>query len=217
MYYKSFPSSKAYVNRSNNFKGPQQFGLDFEENYAEFESDGSLKFYGTATVWDDLRFPATQIRQNPATLLPNFDETNIGYLFDAGSTETLLIIAQMPHAWKLGSSIVPHIHWMPTTTNTGSVLWRMEYKWTNIFDTELASWSSPPDVLTPADGIAFKHQLSSFGNISGTGKVLSSLLYIRISRIGGEGTDTYTGDALLKEFDIHYEMDTLGSKQEYIK
>jgi len=29
--------------------------------------------------------------------------------------------------------------------------------------------------------------------------------------------DTYTGNALFKEFDIHYEMDTLGSRTELIK
>jgi hypothetical protein len=145
-----------------------------------------------------------------------FDTANIGFLASPSATQVIAIIAQMPHSWKLGSTIYPHIHWMPITTNTGSVLWHIEYKWTNVFATESGTWTTL-DILSPADGIAFKHQLSSFGGISGEGKYLSSILTIKISRIGGDGTDTYTADALLKEFDIHYEMDTLGSRQEYIK
>jgi len=29
--------------------------------------------------------------------------------------------------------------------------------------------------------------------------------------------NTYTGDALTFQFDIHYEIDTVGSRQEYVK
>lgn len=168
------------------------------------------------TVWDDLRFPSISINPAGAPGPMSFDTTNIGFLAAPAATQMIAIVAQMPHAWKIDSNVVPHIHWMPTTTNTGSVLWRMEYKWTSIFETESGSWTTV-DVLTAADGIAFKHQLSSFGPISGQGKGLSSILTIKISRIGGDVSDTYTGDALLKEFDIHYEMDSHGSTREYIK
>lgn len=181
-----------------------------------FEIDGTLKFEGDATVWEDLRFPATNLKVNPVTSLPDFDYTEIGYLFDAGSTETLYIIAQMPHSWKIGSSIYPHVHWMPTNTNTGDVLWRFEYKWVNIGDNGAGAFT-PVDVLDTASGVAYDHQLASFGAISGTGKTLSSIISIKISRIGGDGDDTYNADALLKEIDIHYEIDTIGSREEYTK
>lgn len=208
--YKTYNSSKSYVNRQNYFKGPQGFGYNTDDNYSLFEEDGSLSMHGTATVWDDLRFPATAINPAGAASAMTFDQTNIGFLASSGATQVIVVIAQMPHSWKMGSAIYPHIHWEPTNTNTGSVLWRMEYKWTSIFETESGSWTTL-DVLSPADGVAFKHQLSNFGAVSGEGKGLSSLITIKISRIGGDGTDTYNTDALLKEFDIHYEMDTLGS------
>lgn len=171
---------------------------------------------GENTVWEDLRFPATQIRVNPATLLPNWDDTELGFLFDAGTTETLQIIAQMPHAWKLGSSIYPHVHWMPTTTGAGNVLWRMEYKWVSIGATTPGSWSTVP-LLDAADGVSLKHQIAGFGAVSGAGQTLSSIISIKLSRVGGDGTDTYGADALLKEFDIHYEIDTMGSREELVK
>jgi len=171
---------------------------------------------GGATVWDDLRFPATQIMVNPVLPKPDFDETEVGYLMDPATTETLLIIAQMPHSWKLESAIVPHVHWMPTSTNTGAVLWRLEYKWVNINGTTPGAWSTV-DVLASADGVVGKHFISRFPEISGAGKGMSSLLSMKLSRIGGNASDTYTADALLKEFDIHYEIDTIGSREEMVK
>lgn len=185
-------------------------------NYVKFESDGTLQFNGTATVWEDLRFPATAINPTGAPSPMTFDTTNIGFSAAASGTQVIAVVGQMPHAWKQGSSIVPHIHWSPTSTDTGSVLWRLEYKWTNINDTESGSFTTV-DVLDPGDGTTLKHQLASFGSISGTGKTLSSALVMKISRIGGDASDTYADAALMREFDIHYEIDTIGSRSEYVK
>lgn len=167
-------------------------------------------------VWEDLRFPATQLKVNPATSKPVFDYTNIGYLYDADSTETLFLIAQIPHAWKEGSGIRPHIHWQPSSTNTGNVVWQLEYKWTNVNDTEASEWTALT-VTTASSGVVGKHQVVSFAEIDGTDKKVSSILVLKLSRIGGNASDTYTGDALLREFDIHYLVDSKGSLMEFIK
>jgi hypothetical protein len=185
-------------------------------SYLQIEADGTLVLIGDATVWEDLRFPATQIRVNPATLKPDFDEDNIGYLFAPASTETVLVIAQMPHGWKLESTIEPHVHWSPTTTGTGNVLWRLEYKWVSINGSNPGTWTTV-DLLAAAGGESLKHQISGFTGLDGTGKGLSSIISMKLSRVGGDATDTYAADALLKEFDIHYEIDTMGSREELVK
>lgn len=214
MAYPTFASSKAYVNKDNFFKGPQYFGLD--DDYLEIKENGTLRLYGTATVWEDLRFPATGI--NPAGQVSSmvFDTTNIGFTAGPGSTQSIAVIAQMPHSWKVGSTIAPHIHWEPTTTNVGNVVWQLEYKWTSINATEPGAWITDP-ITVASGGVAFKHLIAPFAHIDGEGQGLSSIISIKISRLGGNGADTYTGDALLKEFDIHYEIDSLGSNLEYIK
>lgn len=173
-------------------------------------------FSMTDTQWEDLRAPATGINPPGQEADPDWDLSNIGWLFDASGIEVLHIIMQMPHSWKQGSNIRPHIHWQPTTTNTGGVYWRMKYKWTNVGDTDAGSWTTIY-VVDPGDGTAYKHQIAAFEEIVGTGKTISSILSIEISRQGGEGTDTYTADALFKEFDIHYEVDSNGSDEEYVK
>jgi hypothetical protein len=216
MYYPSFPSSKAYLNRPNDFKGPQKFGLNNENNYLLIEEDGTPSLHGDATGWEDLRFPATQLRVNPTINKPVFDFVNVGYLFDSETTETLFMLAQMPHSWKEGSSIEPHIHWQPSTTTIGNVLWQLEYKWTNVNDVESGSWQII-SVLSPTSEITLKHQISSFGLIPANDKKISSILTMKLSRIGGDVSDSYNADTILKEFDIHYEIDMIGSRQPYIK
>jgi len=161
-------------------------------------------------VYDDFRFPATTSKVSPVSNKPDFDETNVGLLFDPDSIETIYLIAQLPHSWKEGSSIEPHIHWQPTSTNTGSVVWRMEYKWTNINATESGSWTTV-DITTAADGTTGKHQYASFGAVSGSGKTASSIISFKISRQATNVSDTYTADALYKEFDFHYAKDKLGA------
>jgi len=185
-------------------------------NYSEFEADGTLLFTGDAIVWEDLRAPATVINPPGVEADPDWDATNIGWLFDAGGIEILYIIFQVPHSYKEGSDLYPHVHWQPTSTNGGNVLWRIDYKWTNMDATDAGS-TTPVELLAPGDGTVLKHQLDSFAVLDGTGKTISSILTIKLSRMGNDEDDTYTGDALLKEFDIHYQVDTVGSRAELVK
>ena len=163
-----------------------------------------------STFWEDLRFPATGINPTGAVGPMTFDTTNIGFLAAAASTQSIAMIAQMPHSWKEGTLIYPHIHWEPTTAGAGNVLWGMDYKWTNVGETEPVAWTTT-GVVSAAGG-AFKHQIASFPALDGSGKTISSILSIKIYRVGGDTLDTYGADALLKEFDIHYESDELGSR-----
>lgn len=182
--------------------------------------NGDLTITGDVTLsdttWDDLRAPATAINPPGQVSDPDWDNTNGGWLFDPDGIEVLWIIMQLPHNWKEGTDLKPHIHWMPTTTNTGNVFWQIDYKWTNYLDTDAGTFSTLT-VLDPGDGTALKHQIAAFLAMDGTDKTISSMISIKLSRLGNQGTDTYTGDALLKEFDIHYEIDGFGSDEEYTK
>lgn len=160
---------------------------------------------------EDLRFPATPGLWNPVTAKPDYDYTNIGFLFDPDADESIYIIAQMPHDWVAGSTIYPHFHWMPTTTNTGDVVWAISYKWTNEGEADAGSVTYAQAVQA-GGGTAYVHQRANVtSGIAGTGKTTSSILSIRCYRNADIASDTYTGDALLKEFDIHYLKDPLKS------
>lgn len=163
-------------------------------------------------LWDDFRFPAQAINPPGIASDPTWDTTNIGWSFANGATKVIQMVAQMPHGWVEGSRIHPHIHWEPSTAATGNVLWRLQYRWRDEGDT--AEALTTLDILAPANGTALTLQRDFFPYVSGAGKEKSSILELQLSRIGGDTTDTFSGAAILKEFDIHYQLDSLGSSVE---
>jgi hypothetical protein len=167
--------------------------------------------------WDDLRFPATAINPPGAESDPDWDTDKGGWLFDDSGTEVLYLIAQLPHSWFEGSDIAPHLHWEKTTSATGNVLWRLEYQWCPIGEARESEETLNASVPAVSSDVADTHQLTSFGHVSATGKQISDMLVMKLSRIGGDELDTYAADARLLEFDIHYQNDSLGSIQEFIK
>ena len=171
----------------------------------------------TTAVWDDLRFPAQAINPAGAAAPPTVDTDDGTLEFSASQQNIIAGVAQLPHTWKEGSTIFPHIHWCPTTTNVGNVYWRFEYEIQNRNGTFVGYTTS--NTIAASDGTAEKHlthHLTAAG-IDMTGKEISCIMKWRLSRMGAEVTDTFTGTARLLEFDIHYQIDTLGSAEEMTK
>jgi len=170
---------------------------------------------GTATMWDDLRFPAVSLRAGSATpSWSTFKDGTNAWHFSKVSDNEVEFAVQLPHAWLEGSDIEPHVHWCPSDTDTGDVTWKLEYTWANIFDTFGATTTIA--VTDAADGTAYKHQLADFAAISGTGKTMSSMLICRLFRDVSDADD-YDNDAILLEIDFHIQIDSFGSKEEYVK
>lgn len=162
--------------------------------------------------WDDLRAPATRIRQG-VTAKPDFDTVNFGLLFPQNDPlEIAYIILQFPHGYKEGSNIRPHIHY--TQNGASDPVFEMDYRWYNVGDDASGSFTTITQngtAGTVADGFA---QIGVFPEIDGTGMELSSIFELRLYR----DDNVVTGDVLLKEFDIHYQTDQeRGSRQEYVK
>lgn len=167
------------------------------------------------TTWDDLRIPATQFKQG-ATSKPDFDFTNVGYLFDPSSNEEVYMTCQMPHNWAEGTNIKPHVHWI--TAASGVVVWRLEYRWTNVGELIPGSFTATTaSVPLFSWSTSSLHNITAFTDINGDGKTLSSMLQIKLTRLAEDGADTYGSEALALEFDIHYQIDSIGSAQEYVK
>ena len=171
--------------------------------------------------WDDLKFPATAVNPPGQAADPDFDTTNGTWLFDASGTETIFLIAQMPHAWKEGSLIKPHVHWYKSTSAGGNVMWQLDYKKFPIGEVGDAAFTALTATTTvsgtPDNDTAQEHLLTSFADIDMTGMTLSDMLLMKVSRIGGNAADTYGADCALMEFDIHFQIDTLGSEHLYTK
>ncbi len=131
-----------------------------------------------------------------------------------------LITLQMPHSWKEGTTIFPHIQYMATTDvspadNFGI---EFEYAWADIDeDFPANSTLSTVDISTGVNTNNM-HQVGNVtaAGISGAGHTLSSVLLCRIKRVVATG-DNYAGGIAIMDFDIHYHIDTIGSRQEAAK
>lgn len=174
--------------------------------------------------WDDLR--VTLDKGSNAALLDYLTGSTgpqIWYFRDNSSVEAMSFTVQLPHGWKEGSTIYPHLHWLPKSTGSGNVEWNLEYSWANY---DAATPQSFPAITTStvvATGpfTARTHNITALtaGNtgIDGTGKKISSILICRIWRDSGDTNDTFNADAGVLFLDFHIQIDGYGSHQEYVK
>lgn len=178
--------------------------------------DQNGKFKLRHPQWDDLRMPAVGINPPGAATDPTLDNTDGRWVFSASATNMLALQAQLPHGWVEGTIIEPHVHWSPTSTNTGNVLWRLEYKVASVWGAFPSEWTTI-DSVSPANGVSDQHVIADFVGIDMTGHTLSCILLIKLSRVGGDASDTYADTAKLNYFDIHFKQNSLGSNAEYVK
>jgi hypothetical protein len=183
-------------------------------NYSEFEDDGTLRFNGGATVWNDINLPSTNLR--PGLSPPSFAAVLAsgglyGFTFSATTLEELHGSGEILHGYKEGTDLHCHVHWMPTTTNNGVVRWGLEYAWVDVNGV-----AGAPAIIyfnQAASGTVWQHHLAPLPTITGTGRKIGSAFIFRIFRDAANIADTYTGQAYLLQFGIHYEIDTVGSRE----
>lgn len=190
---------------------PAYFGDVTGGNYSSFESDGTLVFNGNATVYKDLIMPAANLRPgNTPPTWAAFVDSIYGYRFDAGVADELHGAVELQHDYKEGTDLVLHLHWSPTTTNTGNIVWGYAY---TIADNGSAIPSQSAGTATPtaAPGIINQHIRQNIVTISGSGLKIGAILAFRVYRQNG-GTDTFTGNAFLHSIGVHYTCDTVGSR-----
>ncbi|MCK5639920.1 MAG: hypothetical protein KAJ19_03955 [Gammaproteobacteria bacterium] len=174
------------------------------------KTDLDNTYYFPKPGWDDLRFPATLIRQG-ATTKPDFDTTNLGLLFPQDDpTEIAYIIAQMPHAMKQGTALHPHVHYVQDEVE--EPVFKMDYR---IYDIG----ADPTVGFITIEAVYFTetyvngsiHQLLEFPEISTSAIIgVSAIMDIKLYR----DDNVVAGDVLVKEFDFHYQLDSPGSGRE---
>jgi hypothetical protein len=232
----SLPANLAYTDRNNNFAVLQTLpgaliGNYGAGNYSEFEADGTLEMHGDATVWDDLRIEP--VVKATGTNDPTFTQwfTNGAgsrgvYLYNftndiLASEKEVFYTVQLPHSWAQ-TAIYLHAHWISDNSQaTAAVRWGLEYTWANVgqvFGNTTIIYSSTP---FPADVnlVQYKHYKTQFAAITPTASQngISSILICRLFRNSSHADDTFTGIAGLLYADVHFELNTIGSRTELTK
>ena len=183
---------------------------DGSGNVIDQEFGSTIKFVDDATVWEDVNIDLSPLQTGGTK--PGFvtiASTNVRLLsYDVG--EDVDGSLEIPHAYKLGSIITPHIHFLPTLgpTGTDNVKFELEYFIVNLDGT--VAGSITVDTGDIAIDTQWKRYSANFGTFSNA--VLEGQIGFKVTRVAAAG-DAYAGEAAITTFGFHYEIDTVGSRQ----
>ena len=177
------------------------------------------------TIWDNLRVPINSVKVS-GTKPPTWTSYKGGEVLAfsdqaiAGNEENVFFTIQLPHTYKEGSDIYCHVHWVPEDNAGGDVYWALSYSWASV-DTAFPA-ATTIYKASAAGTTTDAHILSTFATIdgdpAGVNFLISSMLICQLRRNSSDVKDTYTGkSAYLLEFDVHYQVDALGSTSELVK
>ncbi len=199
-------------------------GDSINGNYTKVTTDGSLSYEGDAVRWDDIKVPVNSVKINNEIDPPTWGEFLGGLAllwFRDAKSDDVVFTVQMPHGWKVGTRIYPHVHWTTKggAPNSNRVTWVLDYTWQKVGEAFVGtSQITGTNVATPNEGNIenYEHIITPIGDngIDGTGMTLSSMLICKLSR---SSSDSYADDAGLLEIDFHYQIDSDGSNEQYIK
>jgi len=174
--------------------------------------------------WDDLRAPSSTVLIGVGAGNSADRALDGSLLFDNAQDEEAFTIMQLPHGYKFGSTIEPHFHWAKSTAAGGDVCWRMDWECKDIGETftNTPATVSMAYVVDDADTAYLHAYADAAGNsfdplCSGVSCICMFRLWRDVSGDGGTCSDDYAADAILYEFDIHYQSDSVGSYLEASK
>ena len=172
----------------------------------------------TDTYYDDLRFPASGFNPVGSTAPPSVLTTN-GLLSFSGTADNIISgVAQMPHHWKEGTALSPHLHLIFPTSASANTRWLLEYDVANISANYAGSYTALTTITVANPQNVVKHVLAKFDDITMTSKTLSCCVLWKLTRLAAsDAADNDTNAATLIELDFHYEIDRPGSRDEYVK
>ena len=193
--------------------------------------------YRAAPGWDDIRVEPS-VRTAVGSGVPAFERwyrdagntTNGVYCYSftdesiAGNEKEIFFSLQMPHAWRLGSAIHMHTHWVgASTVATSTVVWGLEYTWAEPITGLFTNTTTITTTNREGGGInttQYVHNLTEFATITPTvnSDNVSTVMLARLYRNSSIATDTYTDKACLLYIDAHFINDSpSGSIGEYSK
>ncbi|MBN1226124.1 MAG: hypothetical protein JXA79_03980 [Deltaproteobacteria bacterium] len=178
-------------------------------NFTEFEADGTMEMNGNATVWEDLNFdPDTS--GGPAVSLPDYVTINnvIHREFTSANNQLCGDGEEMPHKYKLSSTIYPHIHvFLKSGEGAGTTGAAFTFYW-ELRQTTGTTSGSVVLTATSADLAANPHKVDVYDNTGFAGAAeLGSQLTVTLARTAGDA-----GDVIVTTYGVHYEIDTVGSR-----
>lgn len=182
--------------------------------------NGRLLLQWSGLAWDDIQNlqlrDTDTIAQKPT--LTAISGSNIKTRCFDGWTQMNEMFGnvELPHDiyTQNGAVLRPHIHRMWSTTETATWIWYLDYTVRKVWEPYT---TTPVKISITTEITAWVANVSAFWpDISLSWLSLWDTISFRIYRIP-TGNDTYGGLMCLSQIWFHYQKDSVGSRQEYIK
>jgi len=193
-------------------------------NYAEFEADGTLKFVGNATVFDDLQGAAYALQKGVTAPTDRLYAHGVGGgiaypVLGFAKNDYIWMDFQTQHSMKLNTALEVHMHFvLPNTTTIGhKIVWQLDVLVSGIGGTWAVPAGSPFTAThTVAADDNTKHRYMNITDIPASNTTVSSVYKMKLTRIDGTATE-YGSEVYVEYLDCHFEKDTIGSREEASK
>ena len=213
--------------------------LPYQGNVARIESwpqsDKYVLYNGAFTTqdaaWDDLLINSGVFKFSGSAdpTLQDWQPGSSGATFKVykfKKNDEIYFSCQLPHTYKQGTDLKVHVHWTPCDRGVAEdgkyVGWKLDYSWANINGDPFPA-SGTIDMHDTCSGVNDYHEVSAgLTSIDGTDKTISSMLVGRLYRTDTGTDDTWVGTTASQspavlQFDIHHQIDTIGSRIEWVK
>lgn len=178
------------------------------------EHDANVDHFDAKTKdgWADI-VAELYTRTSPnAANVNNFRDNIYLYEFNANEMREAFSNFHMPHSWKQGTMVYPHMHYTVNTNNTGIVRWGFEYTLARRHDsTGQTSFPVTTTIYveqTIPSNSAYKHfvcEAPQNGGIAGTNLEVDAMILMRVFR--DATNDTFPDSVLGITVDLHIEVD----------
>jgi len=187
----------------------------------ELNKTQGVRQNGSSATWDDLRFPPSNSSKIPGKEAKDqIYKSAIVLKFQDHVDQGITFVVQLPHWYKLGSDLKPHMHITLPVAGSASGVENIKFDMTycaanlgDAFPVE-SSLSITADVQNSAADL---HGYVPLGTIDGSAiDDVSTMILCSLTR-DVSVANNFTEDVYLLEVDIHYEIDSLGSETELSK
>jgi hypothetical protein len=218
------PDDVMHKSLAQTVQGQKKFGS--ETDHTTFEADGTLKMVGDAKVWNDWNL-VRDFTPLAGAGVPVRNALVGGIVKDQFAVNDALQFqsVELLHDWAEGSDVEVHVHWALGATNDATVRgvkWQVEYTICNPVEAGgsptafSTSTTASQEFAVPAGQADRSHRVGTIVVIPGTGLKVGAHLEMVLKRIAATNPAP-AADPFLISFGVHYQSDTLGSRETFIK
>jgi hypothetical protein len=147
----------------------------------------------------EIAFFTPMDNQPPGSDFATLDTVSSIAVLDFADTVTRrsVFVGTMPYGVPLGSGINVRLTWSAASTSTNNVVWSVEFEKATGHDIDTDGWDTATTATVAHNGVSGQTQTSQIICTAIDSIAAGDCFRIRVSRLGGDGSDSLTVDASL--------------------